>query len=94
MVESYNKDAYCLSRLLDVAHDIKVPTQVLPALACCSFLTVATSSVQALSPILEIRPFAFAIDLAALASRREYLNLEKWLQDRINEHQLEFVVVP
>lgn len=69
MVESYNKDAYCLSRLLDVAHDIK-----------------------ALSPILEIRPFAFAIDLAALASRREYLNLEKWLQDRINEHQLEFVV--
>jgi hypothetical protein len=24
MVESYNKDAYCLSRLLDVAHDIKV----------------------------------------------------------------------
>jgi hypothetical protein len=48
---------------------------------------------QALSPILEIRPFAFAIDLAALASRREYLNLEKWLQDRINEHQLEFVQV-
>lgn len=93
MVESYNKDAYCLSRLLDVAHDIKVPTHVLPALACYSSLT-ATSSVQALSPILEIRPFAFAIDLAALASRREYLNLEKWLQDRINEHQLEFVVVP
>jgi hypothetical protein len=24
MVESYNKDPYCLSRLLDVAHDIKV----------------------------------------------------------------------
>lgn len=67
---------------------------MLLALACYSFLTVATSSVQALSPILEIRPFAFAIDLAALASRREYLNLEKWLQDRINEHQLEFVVVP
>jgi CCR4-NOT transcription complex subunit 1 len=42
---------------------------------------------------LEIRPFAFAIDLAALASRREYLNLEKWLQDRINERQLEFVQV-
>ena len=31
------------------------------------------------------------IDLAALASRREYLNLEKWLQDRIDEHQVEFV---
>jgi len=47
--------------------------------------------VKALSPILEIQPFSFAIDLAALASRREYLNLEKWLQDRIDEHQVDFI---
>jgi len=68
MVESYNKDPSNLSRLLDVAHDIK-----------------------ALSPILEIRSFSFVINFATLASRREYLNLEKWLQDRINEHQSDFI---
>lgn len=28
----------------------------------------------------------FTIDLAALATRREYLNLEKWLQDKVAEH--------
>lgn len=33
-----------------------------------------------------MQPFLFTIDLAALATRREYLNLEKWLQDKINEH--------
>jgi CCR4-NOT transcription complex subunit 1 len=32
-----------------------------------------------------MQPFIFAIDLAALAARREYLNLEKWLQDKIAE---------
>lgn len=36
--------------------------------------------------ILELQPFLFTIDLAALATRREYLNLEKWLQDKTNEH--------
>ena len=36
--------------------------------------------------ILDSEPFLFAIDLAALATRREYLNLEKWLQDKIKEH--------
>jgi len=48
---------------------------------------------QALSPILEIRSFSFVINFATLASRREYLNLEKWLQDRINEHQSDFIQV-
>ncbi|RCH84773.1 hypothetical protein CU098_001795, partial [Rhizopus stolonifer] len=36
--------------------------------------------------ILDIPSFLFTIDLAALATRREYLNLEKWLQDKITEH--------
>lgn len=44
-----------------------------------------------LAPLLEIRPFVFAIDLASLASRREYLNLEKWLQDNIFKHGDVFV---
>ena len=52
-----------LSRVLDVAHDLK-----------------------ALHILLEARPFTFVIDLACLASRREYLKLEKWLADKIREH--------
>ncbi|KDE03641.1 hypothetical protein MVLG_05891 [Microbotryum lychnidis-dioicae p1A1 Lamole] len=34
---------------------------------------------KALDLVLELRPFFLALDLASLASRREYLNLEKWL---------------
>ncbi|KAJ3332113.1 hypothetical protein HDU76_001257 [Blyttiomyces sp. JEL0837] len=60
LIHMYSKDPTCLSRILDVAQEMK-----------------------ALSQILEAKPFSFAIDLAALASRRDYLNLEKWLQDRI-----------
>ena len=52
-----------LSRILDVAQDLK-----------------------ALSMMLNGQPFPFVIDLAIMASRREYLNLEKWLGDKIREH--------
>eukprot|EP00850_Spirogloea_muscicola_P015627 SM000121S26024 [mRNA] locus=s121:298001:312953:- [translate_table: standard] len=38
---------------------------------------------KVLTIMLEAAPFPFAIDLAALASRREYLNLEKWLNDSL-----------
>jgi CCR4-NOT transcription complex subunit 1 len=38
-----------------------------------------------------MRPFTFALDVAALASRREYLNLDKWLADNVNAHRLEFI---
>lgn len=41
---------------------------------------------QSLSMLLNATPFAFVIDLAALASRREYLKLDKWLTDKIREH--------
>jgi CCR4-NOT transcription complex subunit 1 len=37
---------------------------------------------KALSAVLDRAPHAFAVELAALAARREYLNLEKWLQER------------
>ena len=36
--------------------------------------------------LLNATPFAFVIDLACLASRREYLKLDKWLSDKIREH--------
>jgi CCR4-NOT transcription complex subunit 1 len=40
---------------------------------------------------LEVRPFMFALDAAALASRREYLNLDKWLMDKASAHGIEFI---
>lgn len=44
-----------------------------------------------LDSLLEVRPFVFALDVAALASRREYLNLDKWLGDNVNAHGAEFL---
>ena len=38
--------------------------------------------------LLNGSPFLFVIDLAALASRREYLKLDKWLKDKLKEHQV------
>jgi CCR4-NOT transcription complex subunit 1 len=40
---------------------------------------------------LEVRPFGFALDVAALASRREYLNLDKWLADHATAHGEVFI---
>lgn len=56
-------DQQRLSRILDVAQDLK-----------------------ALSMLLNLTPFLFVIDLACLASRREYLKLDKWLSDKVREH--------
>ncbi|XP_024137335.1 CCR4-NOT transcription complex subunit 1 isoform X2 [Oryzias melastigma] len=61
-----------LSRILDVAQDLKV-------------------RLDSLSMLLNGTPFAFVIDLAALASRREYLKLDKWLTDKIREHGEPFI---
>lgn len=57
-----------LSRILDVAQDLK-----------------------ALSMLLNVQSYPFIIDLACLASRREYLKLEKWLTDKVREHGDTFV---
>ena len=64
----YAEDSMNVTRILDVAQDLKV-----------------------LESLLEIRPFGLALDLAALASRREYLNLDKWLQDSISTHGNAFI---
>jgi CCR4-NOT transcription complex subunit 1 len=39
-----------------------------------------------LDALLNVQPFQFALDVASLASRREYLNLDKWLADNVNAH--------
>ncbi|GAA5866964.1 hypothetical protein JCM3774_003736 [Rhodotorula dairenensis] len=46
---------------------------------------------KALDQVLELRPFVLALDLAALASRREYLNLEKWLTSQFQAHGSQLV---
>lgn len=54
-------------------------------------MTVISKFLQALSMLLNAQSFPFVIDLACLASRREYLKLEKWLTDKIREHGEPFI---
>ncbi|KAL3275904.1 hypothetical protein HHI36_020639 [Cryptolaemus montrouzieri] len=60
-----------LSRILDVAQDLKALSMLLNA--------------------QNAQSYPFIIDLACLASRREYLKLEKWLADKIREHGEAFI---
>lgn len=46
---------------------------------------------KALSLLLNVQSFPFVIDLACLASRREYLKLDKWFTDKIRDHGETFV---
>jgi len=46
--------------------------------------------VKILPQMLRLRPYAFALELAALASRREFLNLAKWLDEMIETGGTEF----
>ncbi|KAF8894430.1 Not1-domain-containing protein [Infundibulicybe gibba] len=64
----YEENPLNITRILDVAQDLKI-----------------------LESLLEVRPFIFALDVAALASRREYLNLDKWLADNVANHGGEFL---
>ena len=57
---------------------------------CLSQILGLTTS-KILEALLEVRPFVFALDVAALASRREYLNLDKWLADNVSNHGGEFL---
>lgn len=40
-----------------------------------------------LSSVLEAAPFLFSIKMAAVASQKDYLNLEKWLDDNMSMHK-------
>ncbi|KAI0928230.1 hypothetical protein AcW2_004306 [Taiwanofungus camphoratus] len=64
----YEESPLNITRILDVAQDLKI-----------------------LDSLLEVRPFTFALDVAALASRREYLNLDKWLADNVTAHGADFL---
>ena len=49
------------------------------------------SLAQELLTVLEVRPFSFAVELAALAARREFLNLEMWANNKVDEYRDPFV---
>jgi CCR4-NOT transcription complex subunit 1 len=83
----YNASEVNITRILDVAQDLKVSHTMYPRLECKAFI-----SPQILDSLLDVRPFTFALDVAALASRREYLNLDKWLQDNITTHGKDFLM--
>ena len=82
----YTDNPLNITRILDVAQDLKVHTIPLQELK-----QQVDRTGQILEALLEVRPFAFALDVAALASRREYLNLDKWLADNVTAHGGEFL---
>ncbi|KAI9209788.1 CCR4-Not complex component, Not1-domain-containing protein [Polychytrium aggregatum] len=53
--------------------------------ALLSRILDVTQETKSLSQVLETKSYPFALDLASLASRRDYLNFEKWLLDHIRE---------
>lgn len=62
----------------------KEPTSVARLLDVCQEL-------RALSEVLEATAAPFCLELAALAARREYLNLEKWLCDQFTTRGVSFM---
>lgn len=63
----------CVRRFFSLPQDV---THISRILDVCQEL-------KALTLVLEATPLYFAVELAALAARREYLNLDKWLADRV-----------
>lgn len=83
----YDENNLNITRILDVAQDLKVGYFTLDS----GTHSNVDKFLQILEALLEVRPFTFALDVAALASRREYLNLDKWLQDHVTRYRGEFL---
>jgi CCR4-NOT transcription complex subunit 1 len=66
-VQLYAQEPQNISRICDIAQEVKILPQ-----------------------LLKLRPYAFALELAALSSRREFLNLAKWLDEMIDEGGADF----
>lgn len=86
----YADSALNITRILDIAQDLKVMPMKLRGFVF-DYLRSNMSCSQILDELLEVRPFGFALDVAALASRREYLNLDKWLSDHAIAHGEAFI---
>ena len=60
--------------------------------SCLGRVLDICQELKALTTVLDATPADFAVDLAALAARREYLNLEKWLSEAITARGRPFVL--
>jgi CCR4-NOT transcription complex subunit 1 len=60
--------------------------------SCLGRVLDISQELKALTAVLDATPADFAVDLAALAARREYLNLEKWLSEAFAARGRPFVV--
>ncbi len=84
MIDFYLKDRTFLTRVLDIAQDFSglTPSGLTQILNTTSYANVPPTS-----------SLFYAIDLAVLAARRAYVNLEKWLHSRVAEHGNQFVIM-
>jgi CCR4-NOT transcription complex subunit 1 len=57
---------------------------------CIPRICDIAQEVKILPQLLRLRPYSFTLELAALASRREFLNLAKWLDEMIETGGPEF----
>jgi CCR4-NOT transcription complex subunit 1 len=81
----YTENQLNITRIMDVAQDLKVGA----GFTCGSLYT--DHILQILDAILDVRPFGFCLDAATIASRREYLNLDKWLAANALNHGADFM---
>lgn len=93
-VSNHPNSSVVLSRLWQVRQDVVLQGLVDLYFRDRSNITRVLDVCQELkelTTVLNSTPHYFAIDLAALASRREYLNIEKWLGDQLSKRRPDFV---
>ncbi|XP_020095725.1 CCR4-NOT transcription complex subunit 1 isoform X2 [Ananas comosus] len=54
---------------------------------CLPRILDACQELKILSTVLDATPFPFSIKLASIASRKEHINLEKWLSEKLSAHK-------
>ncbi|ORY87999.1 CCR4-Not complex component, Not1-domain-containing protein [Protomyces lactucae-debilis] len=68
LIEYHGKDPLAITRILDIAHDLRL-----------------------LDQLLNLQPYSFSLDLASLASRRDLLDIDKWLDHQLSAGQDAFI---
>lgn len=58
---------------------------------CLGRLLDVAQELKILNVIVDAKPFTFSLDLASLASRRNFLNMEKWIVDSFSSHGEPFI---
>lgn len=85
-IMGHNNSSIVLSKLWSINPNILLACMVdlyRKDPSCLSRTLDVSQELKILSLILESKPSSFSLDIASLASRREHLNLEKWIVDNI-----------